>query len=123
MKTLIRYAEDNKTVGILNIDNNTFSTLELKWDNNKRGKSCIEDGIYQYSIDYSNNKKRNVIELLNVKNRTQIQIHTATKTSQLAGCIGLKSREVEDIVFDLLQPVGWSSVIRIKTINKNLKEV
>ena len=113
---LYRNRHPDKTTGILLVNDVEFETLELPWRDNKLSISCIPDGEYRCKVDYSNNKNRNVIELLyeDTKPRSQIQIHVATKTSQLKGCIGVKTKELELALFSLLSPCG---VIRIKTID------
>lgn len=120
MTRLTRYAHDDKTEGLLVINNEfSFKTLELPWTNNKRNISCIPDGMYRYKIDFSNNKHRDVIELADVPGRSQIQIHVATKLSHLAGCIGVSSKDNEKQIFDLM---GHGGIIIIETINNFLRE-
>jgi len=118
MTRLTRYSHENETVGLLVINNEySFKTLELPYKNNKRSVSCIPDGMYRYIIDMSYNKNRNVIELIDVPGRSQIQIHVATKLSQLKGCIGVSSKPNEDSVFERM---GSGGIIIIETINKDL---
>lgn len=118
MTRLTRYSHNDKTEGLLVVNNeNSFKTLELPWLNNKRNISCIPDGMYRYQIDFSNNKHRNVIELIDVPSRSQIQIHSATKLSHLAGCIGVNGKDKEKQVFELM---GEGGIIIIETINKRL---
>lgn len=110
---LIRSRKNDKTVGRLIVEGVCFKTLELPWENNKRGVSCIKDGVYRYFSDYSNNKKRFVIELLDVPDRSQIQIHHAKFLSWLKGCIGVKSRQEEDRIYTLMKSGGYIHVITI----------
>lgn len=114
MVRLTRYKLEDKTLGLLVINSEqSFQTLELPWKDNKRNISCIPDGVYRYKIDFSNNKHRNVIELIDVPGRSQIQIHVGTKLSHLAGCIGVESKIKEDEVFELM---GYGGVIIIESI-------
>ena len=73
----------------------TFS-IERGWHNNEVGKSCIPAGVYRLKRE---TKGRNflrfrerwghqfLIELEGVKGRTEIQLHPASHTQQLQGCI------------------------------------
>lgn len=118
MTRLTRYSLPDKTLGLLVINcEQSFKTLELPWKDNKRNVSCIPDGMYRYFADFSNNKKRMVIELIDVKNRGQIQIHSASKLSHLSGCIGVYGKDIENQVFKLM---GEGGIIIIETINKTL---
>lgn len=112
---LLRNKHDKVTHGILVFDGIIVDTLELPWLDNQLSISCIPDGEYKYKRDFSNNKKRNVIELLNCDTypRSQIQIHVATKLSHLKGCIGVPTIEEERLVFDAL---GTHGTIKISTI-------
>lgn len=115
---LTRYRLPDKTVGKLVIGGFSFDTIELPWRDNKRNISCYKDGLYTYVLDYSNNKKRDVIELRNVENRSQIQFHSinfkGNIEKQLDGCTGLDGLEAEQSVNMLL---GKQGVIKVVTIN------
>ena len=112
---IVRTPKKNETHGVLIIGDRQFETVELKWNGNKIGVSCIPDGIYQYRRDWSTNKKREVIELFNADTnpRSQIQIHAISRTSQLKGCIGVKSKTIEKAIFNLLGEYG---IIKFTTI-------
>lgn len=117
MNYLIRTNKENSTEGcILCVsqtgDIHTIPTIELEWDDNKRNVSCIPDGIYSYRKDYSSNKRRDVLELVDVPNRADIQIHRASSTSQLKGCIGV-SADAEVLLFSIM---GDTGVLCVKTI-------
>lgn len=116
---LIRCKKPDRTIGMLVINGYTFHTEELAWKDNKPSISCIPDGIYPYRRDMSVNKDRSVIELRNVPNRSQIQIHAI---GRLEGCIGLLADgvgedaiEVERLVHMLMGECGH---INIQTIGE-----
>ena len=94
-------------------DGTSYDTIELLWKNNLPRVSCIPVGEYTFKTDYSNNKKRQVIELEGVTNRSQIQLHVATKSSDLAGCIGLKTKQLELEVFNKLKDGGKIKIINL----------
>lgn len=94
-------------------DGSTYDTIELLWRNNMPRVSCIPTGKYKINTDWSNNKSRQVIELEGVPNRSQIQLHVATKAEHLAGCIGVASRTIENEVFNKLKDGGTLSIINL----------
>ena len=63
-----------------------FDTLELSYDNNKRGKSCIIPGLYVVNrkTSYRHGK---CFELQNVLGRDNILIHKGNFNSDTKGCI------------------------------------
>lgn len=112
--TLVRVKKEQETKGYLIIGNTPFETLELPWRDNKRSVSCVPDGIYDFVKDWSNNKQRFVIELRDVPNRSQIQIHYAKKLSWLKGCIGVSSLEEEKRIYTLLKNGGKIQILTIE---------
>lgn len=84
--TISRIYQSDCTVGIINFGDLRAYTLELPWQNNEEGSSCIPAGTYlaKYRLSPSNG---DVIELQNVVGRTYIQIHSGNYTSQIKGCI------------------------------------
>lgn len=90
---LQRFSEENgQTLGLLNVlDNNNVSicelkTLELPWQDNALGKSCIPCGSYavtkRWSIRYGYH-----FWIQDVKNRSMILIHSGNFLRQTRGCI------------------------------------
>jgi hypothetical protein len=61
-------------------------TLEDPWDNNKRGVSCIPEGVYSFS-PHNGVKFKNVWIASNVPGRTGILIHAGNSTADTSGCI------------------------------------
>ena len=90
MLTLKRKYYTDRTEGLLYNANHELKTLELKWNNNKQNVSCIPEGIYKVVRDYSG--KHQYYRVTGVCERTFIEFHVATKTSDLLGCIGLQSK-------------------------------
>lgn len=90
MLTLKRTYLNDKTTGVLTLpDGVELRTLELIDLNNAPFVSCIPEGIY--IVRRNKTGRHQWYELLDVPNRSFIEIHPATKTSHLEGCIGLQS--------------------------------
>ena len=74
-------------------------TLELAWNNNERGISCIPAGTYPVVFEYSPKFRRKLYELKNVPNRSEVKIHVGNYASgvdrQIEGCILVGSRFVD----------------------------
>ena len=89
------------TIGRLFIAAGGFScfTLELPWLDNAGGVSCIPAGIYSYKKRMSPGKGYTVIELIDVPERTFIQIHLGNFTSQILGCI-IPGTAIKDVNAD-----------------------
>lgn len=63
-----------------------FKMLELPDKNNQKNISCIPEGLYNAKKRISPGKGYEVIEYLNVPNRTYIQIHCGVFTRHILGC-------------------------------------
>jgi len=61
-------------------------TLERKWLNNKKGDSCIPNGIYLCKR-ITSPKFGNTFEITNVPNRTEILFHKGNIVDDSHGCI------------------------------------
>jgi len=85
---------DEGTFGVLSFGPHTVYTTELPWRDNLQQKSCIPLGTYKCAI-VSSPKFGRVYGVLNVKNRSNVLIHSANFggntdlgwTTQLHGCI------------------------------------
>lgn len=107
-------------------------TLELPWNNNNPGTSCIPIGEYGmvlgmfYSGDGPGGKKDYpAYELQNVPGRDLIKVHVANKITQLLGCIapglelgcmdGLWCVQKSQIAFDtfMSEMAGRSGLLKI----------
>lgn len=77
------------TLGRLTVEGNEFQcfTMELPDNGNRVNVSCIPAGVYQAFKRYSPSKDCEVIQLLDVPNRTYIQIHVGNYLHQIKGCI------------------------------------
>jgi hypothetical protein len=77
---------EKHTVGTL-CDRNVLiaHTMELPWKDNKRGESCIPEGIYHVVPDSTG--KHRYFRVLDVDGRDMIEIHKANWAFQLDGCI------------------------------------
>lgn len=88
MINIKRWYHKDCTIGRLSLSGGTFQcfTLELPWKENERGISCIPAGAYE-AFKRMSPKNGSVIELSNVKDRSNIQIHRGNYTRQVEGCI------------------------------------
>jgi len=104
------------TVGVLSFCGLRLFTLELPWLDNEKNVSCIPRGIYRA---YIRNSPANgyVLELLDVTNRTHIQIHAGNFTHQIKGCI-LVGDSIKDINKDGVPDVTNSKNSLAKLLNK-----
>jgi hypothetical protein len=84
---LITVGYEDCTMGRLWVGNNfDCFTLELPWKNNQQNLSCYPAGTYKYIKRFSPSKQCEVIELVDVPQRTYCQIHAGNYTSQILGC-------------------------------------
>lgn len=65
----------------------TVCTLELPWQDNARGASCIPAGTYVARYTRSPKFGTRLLELFGVPGRSAIRVHAANHTSELQGCI------------------------------------
>lgn len=76
----------DRTVGVLTLPNGTeYSTLERPWLNNERSVSCIPAGHYKFKRD--THGRFQWFKVLDVPNRSNIEMHLGTKPSHSEGCI------------------------------------
>jgi hypothetical protein len=94
---LVRHeTSDQGTFGKFTVENMSWFSGELSWENNESNISCIPVGEYECHWEYSPKFKRNTYHV-KVPERTVIEIHPANlmgKKSkgllcQLNGCIAL----------------------------------
>ena len=111
---LCRVHLPEKTVGrLFDLNGKAYSTIELPYKDNKPNISCIKDGIYPFVKEHSPHANKERIELKLVEGRSEIQIHSATKTEHVKGCIGIGSPANEIAFFDAMPDRGW---IQVSTI-------
>lgn len=60
--------------------------LELPWNNNEQNYSCIPEGEYEYTKG-KNSLGKPVLNILNVPNRSEIQVHIGNFVKQILGCL------------------------------------
>lgn len=81
-----RWYHDDCTISRLSCGDFQCFVLELPWLDNKKNISCIPEGIYRAKKRISPSKKYEVIEYINVPNRSYIQAHYGNYIRQLLGC-------------------------------------
>lgn len=95
---LVRFARfDDRTIGRLEVENETFWTIENPWLGNAPNVSCIPDGHYQMERYDSPSRGPNTWQLVEVPDRTYIQIHVANYATDVLGCIGLGTSLLSDL--------------------------
>ena len=110
---LLRIELPTYTKGMLYINNTFFcETLEdINRDKNKNGKfdlgeekvygdTCIPYGTYKVIISYSPKFKRELPEILNVNNFSNVRIHRGNKILDTLGCILWGERVVNGYLYN-----------------------
>ena len=106
MITLYRSYKKDKTDGVMVLPNDDIiKTLERPNLNNQPNVSCIPEGQYIISRDHTG--KCQWFKVNNVLNRTDIEIHLATRVSQLLGCIGVCKKEDLEYLIELFGENDW----------------
>lgn len=81
------YAPDG-TFGSMTIDGYDLYTIEQPWNNNKKGASCIPEGLYTCVPSFYHRGGYKAVEITGVPGgRTRILFHKANWPHQLRGCI------------------------------------
>lgn len=83
---LKRFYYEVGTLGIIEIGENLIFTLELPYKNNERNVSCIDEGKYKLTR-YNSNKFKDCFKVNDVKNRSDILIHSGNSLNNTRGCI------------------------------------
>ena len=93
------------TVGIIENESRSFGlyTLELPWNGNIKGDSCIPTGTYTAYRSWYHKHNMEVYELRDVPDRSEILIHIGNYLRDTHGCILLGMSYDEKI------PAVWSS--------------
>ena len=68
------------------------ASLERGWRNNEKNISCIPEGTYPLKLEYSPKFKKDLWELYDVPNRSEIKFHVANYWKELNGCIALGNK-------------------------------
>ena len=131
---ILRTYHPQQTIGEFLIDGAEFcKTLELRWLDNTRCKSCIPEGTYTVVKRLAHEKRKyNHFHILNVPNRSYILIHTGNYSSQILGCILVGNKHIDmnkDGLLDVanstitlgklydLMPDSFELTIRKKTVS------
>jgi hypothetical protein len=92
MITLKRTYYEDKTTGLLTLpDGSEIKTLERPWLDNQVIVSCIPEAIYKFKRDHYG--KHQWFSVLDVPNRTFIEIHPGSKVSHSEGCILMSKKD------------------------------
>ena len=86
MINIKRWYHSDCTLGRLSVGSFQCFTLELRDLGNERSVSCIPKGRYK-AFKRQSPKNGLVVELKDVPNRSNIQIHSGNYTRQIEGCI------------------------------------
>lgn len=76
------------TLGVINIDNHKFYSIERPWLENATNVSCIPEGEYEMGWRTSP-RFGETWHIKDVPDRTHILIHVANFSKDVQGCIGL----------------------------------
>ena len=118
MKVLINRDLYHKegTIGRLFVDGDFFCcTLERPDNGNQpdnkltieNDAGCIPEGTYTLKKDYNGDYQ--YFKVLNVPNRTNIELHQANRIGDLSGCIGLGDKITEDWKYRGKKYKFWAS--------------
>ena len=90
MKILRQPSTDSGTFGSWYDDDGKelCVTVELPWLNNHPQTSCIPSGVYTVER-YESPRHGQVWQVMNVPDRSNIEIHGANTINDLLGCIGV----------------------------------
>jgi Family of unknown function (DUF5675) len=116
---IVRTYQSNQTIGEFYIEGIEFcKTLELKWLDNTRSKSCIPEGTYKVIKRLAHEKRKyNHFHITNVPGRSYILIHTGNYSSQILGCVLVGDKHI-DINKDGLLDVANSTTTLQKLYDK-----
>jgi hypothetical protein len=95
---------DSGTLGKLTVGPWSCYTVERPWLDNTPSQSCILEGQYKCE-PFSGSRFQDVVQIMDVPDRTFILIHAANYPRDVEGCIGLGDR----FVSDALEPAVYNS--------------
>jgi hypothetical protein len=111
----------------------TFKGLELPWRQNKKGISCIPEGLYRAVAVRRTSNKMYAIWIQDVPGRSEVMIHTANYVRELRGCLapgvahididgdGIIDIRSSQMIMDTLQlniPLGDEIEVMITSMRK-----
>jgi len=77
---------EDRIIGVVTLGGGMqFESMELLWDDNKVGASCIPAGFYKFKRDLFG--RFQWFRVLDVPKRTHIEMHLGTIPSHSLGCI------------------------------------
>jgi hypothetical protein len=96
----------NSTIGELFI-NEVFLgyTLELPWRDNQHNISCVPEGTYPIQMFPAEHWHRSVPVVMNVPNRSGIEMHVANYAKDVLGCIGFGFTKAPDFIGDSINAI------------------
>ena len=86
--TINRTYQKDSTLGLLTYGHFRAHTLELPDLDNQEDISCIPAGLYSCR-KHQSPANGHCIEIINVKDRTHVQLHKANYLSNILGCIAI----------------------------------
>lgn len=92
------------TLGKLTVGPWSCYTIERPWKNNQPSVSCIPEGEYRCE-PFSGTRFKDVVQVMDVPDRTFILIHVANFPHDIEGCIGVG----DSFVSDALEPAVYNS--------------
>lgn len=109
--------DEHLTAGVLSFSQHetSYAILENPWKDNQRNISCIPEGLYTVKRDKTG--RFQWWKILDVPNRSNIEIHTGNTTGDTAGCLlpalyligklGHQSRKAIHLMHDFLGEDDW----------------
>ncbi len=94
--TLKRTYKKAETIGILTGPDTKLCTVELRWNNNIHGDSCIPEGKYKV-VPRTSPKHGDHFYITNVPGRDMCLFHSANYARELLGCVapGLAHKDID----------------------------
>lgn len=121
------YFSKNFTKGVMLVDNKFFGyTLEpQRKESNEVShlNRCIDTGKYVAVYEYSAKFKKHLIELKNVRNHTEIKIHSGNFRGDTRGCILVGLRSDVGCVLDSRLAIDMLNNMAKNAKNSNVKIV
>jgi len=106
MINMYRTYLDNRTVGYMVMPNDErLPTLEPPDRGNEVNRSCIPEGIYR--IKRNKTGRFQYYEVMDVPNRTNIEMHKGTKPSHSNGCILFLTDEDLRVLLEWFGDFDW----------------
>ena len=104
------YLKDRTDGVMIMPDGEALPTLEPPWRDNEVGVSCIPEGMYRVRRDTTG--RFQYYEVMDVPNRTEIEMHRGTKPSHSQGCILFLTDSDLGVLLDWFGDNDW--VLEIK---------